>query len=75
MKPVGLEGPAVTSGRRPETEVDVALLYSAEDYYRLAEECYFLAAVARDPASAAELIEAGDYYLRCATDSAPLVPA
>jgi hypothetical protein len=31
-----------------------------------AEECFFLAAVAKDPAAAAELVKTGDDYLRCA---------
>jgi hypothetical protein len=39
---------------------------SAGDYCHLAEECFFLAAVAKDPAAAAELIKTGDDYLRCA---------
>jgi hypothetical protein len=39
---------------------------SAGDYCRLAEECFCLAAVAKDPEAATELVEAGDDYLRCA---------
>jgi hypothetical protein len=74
MKLIGLVGPAVASGRQPATEVDAALLYSAVDYCRLAEECFFLAAVARDPEVAAQLIKAGDDYLCCAAEPAPLVP-
>jgi hypothetical protein len=71
MKPIGLEAPAFARGSRPATEVDVALPYSDVDYCRLAEECFFLAAAARDPACAGELIKAGDDYLRCA-EAAPV---
>jgi hypothetical protein len=39
---------------------------SAGDYCHLAEECFFLAAVAKDPAAAAELVKTGDDCLRCA---------
>jgi hypothetical protein len=39
---------------------------SAGDYCHLAEECFFLAAVAKDPEAAAKLAKAGDDYLRCA---------
>jgi hypothetical protein len=39
---------------------------SAADYCHLAEECFFLAAVAKDPEAAAKLVKAGDDYLRCA---------
>ena len=39
---------------------------SAGDYCHLAEECFFLAAVAKDPEAAAKLVKAGDDYLRCA---------
>jgi hypothetical protein len=44
---------------------------SAADYCHLAEEYFFLAAVAKDPEAAAELVKAGDDYLRCAADSSP----
>jgi hypothetical protein len=37
---------------------------SAVDYLRLAEECMSLAAVAKDPEKAAELVKTGDDYLR-----------
>jgi hypothetical protein len=43
-----------------------AAVLSADDYCRLAEECLCLAAVAGDLEAAAELVEAGDHYLRCA---------
>jgi hypothetical protein len=39
---------------------------SAGDYCHLAEECFFLAAVAKDPEAGARLVKAGDDYLRCA---------
>jgi hypothetical protein len=39
---------------------------SAGDYCHLAEECFFLAAVAKDPDAAAKLVKTGDDYLRCA---------
>jgi hypothetical protein len=39
---------------------------SAGDYCHLAEECFFLAATAKDPEAAAKLVKAGDDYLRCA---------
>jgi hypothetical protein len=55
------EATAVASGRR----VGVKAL-NLGDYCRLAEECFFLAAVAKDAATAAELVKAGDEYLRCA---------
>jgi hypothetical protein len=40
---------------------------SAGDYCHLAEECFFLAAVAKDQQTAADLLKAGDDYLRCAS--------
>jgi hypothetical protein len=39
---------------------------SAGDYCHLAEECFFLAAVAKDPEAAAKLVRAGDDCLRSA---------
>jgi hypothetical protein len=39
---------------------------SAGDFCRLAEECFLLAAVAKTPKAAVELLKAGDDYLRCA---------
>jgi hypothetical protein len=39
---------------------------SVGDYWRLAEECFCLAAIAEDPEAAAELIETGNDYLLCA---------
>ena len=34
------------------------------DYCYLAEECFFMAALAKDPEAAVELVKAGDEYLR-----------
>jgi hypothetical protein len=42
--------------------------FKAADYCHLAEECFFLAAVAKDPEAAAELVKAGDDYLRRAAE-------
>jgi hypothetical protein len=39
-----------------------------EDYCHLAEECILLAAVIKPPEAAAELMRAGDEYLRRAAD-------
>jgi hypothetical protein len=39
---------------------------SAADYCQLAEECFHLAAVAKDPAAAERLIDTGNDYLRYA---------
>jgi hypothetical protein len=41
---------------------------SAGVYCRLAEECFSLATVAKNPEVAAELLEVGDDYLRCAAE-------
>jgi hypothetical protein len=77
---VDWDGPAVVSGRQSTitaTQSPAARGNAAPplvDYCRLAEECFFLAAVARDPALAAELVRAGDDYLQCAADSTPLAP-
>jgi hypothetical protein len=38
--------------------------FKAADYCHLAEECFFMAAVAKDPKAAAELVKAGDDYLQ-----------
>ena len=56
---VGEDGGAQPKSRRMDG-------LSAGDYCHLAEECFFLAAVAKDPATAAELVKTGDDYLRCA---------
>jgi hypothetical protein len=42
--------------------------FKAADYCHLAEECFFLAAVTKDPEAAAELVKAGDDYLRRAAE-------
>jgi hypothetical protein len=48
----------------PEPPNDVTDGLSAAHYLRLAEECMSLAALTKDPERAAELIKAGDDYLR-----------
>jgi hypothetical protein len=65
---------AVAPGRLPADDADASAkahgvamaALSAADYCHLAEECFFLAAVAKDPDAAADLLKAGDDYLRCA---------
>jgi hypothetical protein len=42
--------------------------FKAADYCHLAEECFFLAAVTKDPEAAADLLKAGDDYLRRAAE-------
>jgi hypothetical protein len=42
--------------------------FKAADYCHLAEECFFLAAVTKDSEAAAELVKAGDDYLRRAAE-------
>jgi hypothetical protein len=42
--------------------------FKAADYCHLAEECFFLAAVTKDPEAASELVKAGDDYLRRAAE-------
>ncbi len=37
--------------------------FSAADYCHLAEECFFLAALTKDPDVAAELLKTGEAYL------------
>jgi hypothetical protein len=65
-------GADAAAGRRPAGE-DTARPHglgmeslSAGDYCHLAEECFFLAALAKDPEAAAKLVKTGDDYLRCA---------
>jgi hypothetical protein len=43
-------------------------VFKAADYCHLAEECFFMAAVTKDPEAAAELVKAGDDYLRRAAE-------
>jgi hypothetical protein len=38
------------------------------DYCRIAEECFVMAALTKDPEAAAELVKAGDDYLRRADE-------
>ena len=40
--------------------------FSAADYCHLAEECFFLAALTKDPEVATELLKTGEAYLRIA---------
>jgi hypothetical protein len=42
--------------------------FKAADYCQLAEECFFLAAMTKDTEAAAELLKAGDDYLRRAAE-------
>jgi hypothetical protein len=42
--------------------------FTSADYCHLAEECFVLAAVTKDPDAAAELLKAGDDYLRRAAE-------
>jgi hypothetical protein len=43
-------------------------VFKAADYCALAEECFIMAALAKDPAAAAELAKTGDDYLRRAAE-------
>jgi hypothetical protein len=67
---IGVGGIAAAARLLDSAIVDAIRLGAAEliagDYCRLAEECFSLAAFAEDPAAAAELVEAGNDYLRCA---------
>jgi hypothetical protein len=68
------DGAEAPPGRRPAGEETASApppdidgdALSAADYCHLAEECFFLAAVAKDPDAAAKLVKTGDDYLRCA---------
>jgi hypothetical protein len=65
-------GAGAAAGRRPAGEdtarpQDLGMeSLSAGDYCHLAEECFVLAALAKDPDAAAKLVKTGDDYLRCA---------
>jgi hypothetical protein len=65
-------GTDAAAGRRPAGEDTVrpqglgVESLSAGDYCHLAEECFVLAALAKDPEAAAKLVKTGDDYLRCA---------
>jgi hypothetical protein len=50
----------------PEAQVLAREGFSATDYLHLAEECLVLASLTKDPEKAAELVRAGDDYLRLA---------
>jgi hypothetical protein len=52
-----------------EARSDEAPAFRVVDYCRLAEECFVLAAAARDSEVAAELVKAGDDYMRLAGES------
>jgi hypothetical protein len=58
--------PAGDEGATAQTRGVGMEALSAGDYCHLAEECFFMAAVAKDPEAAAKLVKAGDDYLRCA---------
>jgi hypothetical protein len=60
----------VSSGDLPDGEASRPGMegFKAADYCHLAEECFFLAAVTGDPEAAAELVKAGDDYLRRAAE-------
>ena len=68
------DGADVAPGRRPAGEETAGApsqdagveALSAGDYCHLAEECFFLAAAAKDPEAAAKLVKTGDDYLQCA---------
>jgi hypothetical protein len=42
--------------------------FEAAAYCHLAEECFLMAALTKDPEAAAELVKAGDDYLRRAAE-------
>jgi hypothetical protein len=60
----------VGSGDLQDAEVPGPSLagFKAADYCHLAEECFFLAALTKDPDAATELLKAGDDYLRRAAE-------
>jgi hypothetical protein len=65
-------GAGAAAGRRPAGE-ETARPHglgmeslSAGDYCHLAEECFVLAAFAKEPEAAAKLVKTGEDYLRCA---------
>ena len=68
------DGADAAPGRRPAGQETASApsqdagmeALSAADYCHLAEECFFLAAVEKDPQAAAKLVKTGDDYLRCA---------
>jgi hypothetical protein len=56
--------PAGDDGASAEARGHGMKTLNAEDYCHLAEECFVLAAASKDSEAAAELIKAGDDYLR-----------
>jgi hypothetical protein len=56
----------VVAGGAPSVGIETAPT-GPQDHFRLADECFLLATIARDPEAAAELIKKGDEYLRLAT--------
>jgi hypothetical protein len=62
-RPVGSGDLAAVDAAGPRMEG-----FKAADYCHLAEECFFLAAVTKDPEAATELLKAGDDYLRRAAE-------
>ena len=50
----------------PEAQALAREGFSDTDYLHLAEECLVLASLTKDPEKAAELVKAGDDYLRLA---------
>jgi hypothetical protein len=73
-------GADAATGRRPAGEdtarpQDLGMeSLSAGDYCHLAEECFVLAALAKDTDAAAKLVETGDDYLRRAAGWRPDQP-
>ena len=51
----------------PEAQALAREGFGVTDYLHLAEECLLLASLTTDPEKAAELVKAGDDYLRLAT--------
>ena len=62
----------VVAGGEPDVELEAApsrpQALRGAHYSLLANECFLLAVIARDPKAATELIERGDEYLRLAFD-------
>ena len=61
----GGDGPP-SDRSEPEAQALARKGFSAADYLHLAEECLLLASLTTDPEKAAELVKAGDDYLRLA---------
>jgi hypothetical protein len=56
--------PSGDAGASPEPHGVAMEVLGAADYCHLADECFFLAAVTKDPDAAADLLKSGDDYLR-----------